>query len=97
VTDDDELGGPTVDDRYGTAARIAALERSLANHVRALTKLGNAYQALTQHYDDRHAALAREIRTLRAKVQLLDERERWVDSYRADDRDPFRELGHRGD
>ena len=86
-----------MDDRYGTAARIAALERALANHVRALTKLGNALQALEQRTAEQHQAHAREIRSLRAKVHQLDDRDRWVDSYRADDREVFRDLGRTGD
>lgn len=89
---DDELGGPTVDDRYGTAARIAALERANERHVAALTKLGRAFQAQNAQHSEQVAGLAREIRNLRAKVAQLDDRDRWVDSYRADDRDAFAAL-----
>lgn len=81
-----------MDDRYGTAARLAALERAQERHVAALTKLGRAFQAQQAQHSDQVAALAREIRNLRAKVAQLDDRDRWVDSYRADDRDAFGAL-----
>jgi phage shock protein A len=70
------------DDRYGTQSRIARLERTVAD----LT-------AERQRHDDVVERLVREVRQLRARVAQLDDRDRWVDAFRADQRDPFDTLG----
>lgn len=70
------------DDRYGTAARLAALER----HVAALT---NAVRQQRETME----RLIRESRQLRAKVLQLEQQDAWVESYRNDGRDPFAALG----
>lgn len=74
------------DDRYGTAARIAGLERTVANLTSEATRQRDVIERLV-----------REVRSLRAKVAQLDDRDRWVDSFRADERDPFASLGRRTD
>ena len=71
------------EDRYGTAARISALERQtqiLGRHV--------------QQLEDVKDRLVREVRSLRAKVAALEDRDRWVESFVANEgRDPFAALG----
>lgn len=69
----------------GLAARVARLERALSEHDQLITRL-----------DDAVERVLRENRQLRPIVAVLEERERWVDRYRAEDdpdRNPFAALG----
>lgn len=80
------------DDRFGTEARIARIEREQARLTREQTALSNALKARTERLADVIEGQARTIRQLRAQLAQLDDRDRWVDAFRADDRDPFERL-----
>lgn len=86
-----------MDDRYGLDARVQRLERALEGQRRELDRLEHVVRGLEERTADRTDALARALRQVRATVQQLDDRDKWVDSFRADQRDPFTELGRRGD
>lgn len=85
----------TTDDRYGTDARIAHLERDAERLRRAHDALTNALKAKLARIEERLEDQTRTIRSLRAQLAALDDRERWVDAFRADQRDPFSELSTR--
>lgn len=71
------------DDRYGTSARTNALERQVAI-------LGRHVQQL----EDTQARLVRELRQLRVTVAQLQDRDKWVETYVANEGgDPFAALG----
>lgn len=83
------------DDRFGTDARLARIDRELERLKRSHDSLANALKARTERLADVLESQARTIRQLRAQIAQLDDRERWVDAFRADQRDPFSELSTR--
>lgn len=82
-------------DRYGTDARLARLEKETEQLHRLHDSLVRTLDARTQRLADVVQSQQRTIRQLRAQLAQLDDRERWVDTFRADQRDPFAELGAR--
>lgn len=74
--------------RWSPATRLEALER----HARDLTRVVAQQRERMKQLRETVEGQQRLLRDLRARLEQIDQRERWVDSYRADTRDPYAGL-----
>lgn len=68
-------------------------DHALAVRVQRLEAVTRELLEEVKRARDERDRILRENRDLRARIQQLDDRDRWVDAFRADERDPYASLG----